>query len=116
MHSIGAALFARKDQIHWFKDIGYEHEPFQHCPLDADVYKAQNCDCNPPSSFSESPYLFCSPQCLRVPRASLCEPAMSGGSARPDGDVRVRIVSWCSSALTVYGSQCFPKWENMFKS
>ncbi|OJT05724.1 Glycolipid 2-alpha-mannosyltransferase 2 [Trametes pubescens] len=51
VHSIGAALFARKDQIHWFKDIGYEHEPFQHCPLDADVYKAQNCDCNPPSSF-----------------------------------------------------------------
>ncbi|KAH9847745.1 alpha-1,2-mannosyltransferase [Lenzites betulinus] len=51
VHSIGAALFARKDQIHFFKDIGYEHEPFQHCPLDAPVYKARNCDCNPPSSF-----------------------------------------------------------------
>ena len=32
VHSLGAALFANKDQIHWFKDIGYRHEPFQHCP------------------------------------------------------------------------------------
>jgi hypothetical protein len=29
VHSIGAALFARKDQIHFFKDIGYRHDPFQ---------------------------------------------------------------------------------------
>ncbi|KAH0830584.1 glycolipid 2-alpha-mannosyltransferase-domain-containing protein [Lanmaoa asiatica] len=31
VHSIGAALFARKDQLHFFNDIGYRHEPFQHC-------------------------------------------------------------------------------------
>ena len=37
VHSIGAALFARKDQIHFFDDIGYRHEPFQ---------------VSPPSSFS----------------------------------------------------------------
>jgi alpha 1,2-mannosyltransferase len=29
VHSIGAALFAKKEQIHWFEDIGYKHEPFQ---------------------------------------------------------------------------------------
>jgi hypothetical protein len=29
VHSIGAALFAKKDQIHFFEDIGYRHEPFQ---------------------------------------------------------------------------------------
>lgn len=29
VHSIAAALFARKDQIHFFQDIGYRHEPFQ---------------------------------------------------------------------------------------
>lgn len=92
MHSIGAALFARKDQIHWFKDIGYEHEPFQHCPLDADVYKAQNCDCNPPSSFSKPPCLFCNP-CSRAPGASLFSgPAVRGGSVRADADVRVQLV------------------------
>jgi alpha 1,2-mannosyltransferase len=29
VHSIAAALFAPKDKIHWFEDIGYRHEPFQ---------------------------------------------------------------------------------------
>ncbi|KAJ7219288.1 glycosyltransferase family 15 protein [Mycena pura] len=31
VHSIGAALFAKKEQMHFFSDIGYRHEPFQHC-------------------------------------------------------------------------------------
>lgn len=31
VHSIAAALFAKKEQIHWFEDIGYRHEPFQVC-------------------------------------------------------------------------------------
>ncbi|KAI0631369.1 alpha-1,2-mannosyltransferase [Trametes polyzona] len=67
VHSIGAALFARKDQLHFFKDFGYEHEPFQHCPLDIDVWEARNCDCDRPASF-------------------------------------------------IYGSACYPKWENMMKT
>lgn len=29
VHSIAAALFAPKEKIHWFDDIGYRHEPFQ---------------------------------------------------------------------------------------
>lgn len=29
VHSIGASLFAKKEQIHFFDDIGYRHEPFQ---------------------------------------------------------------------------------------
>jgi alpha 1,2-mannosyltransferase len=29
VHSIGVALFARKDQIHFFNDIGYMHVPFK---------------------------------------------------------------------------------------
>jgi len=29
VHSIAAALFLPKDQIHFFQDIGYRHEPFQ---------------------------------------------------------------------------------------
>ncbi|CAK5277686.1 unnamed protein product [Mycena citricolor] len=39
VHSIGAALFARKDQIHFFEDIGYRHEPFQHCPQGTPMLK-----------------------------------------------------------------------------
>ena len=54
MHSIGAGLFARKDQIHFFDDIGYQHDPFQHCPRDANVRRERNCTCNPFASFGES--------------------------------------------------------------
>ncbi|KAG2137867.1 glycosyltransferase family 15 protein [Suillus bovinus] len=46
VHSIGAALFAKKEQIHFFNDIGYEHEPFLHCPQ-GDVYTKGKCWCDP---------------------------------------------------------------------
>jgi mannosyltransferase len=32
VHSIGLGLFADKNSIHWFKDIGYQHIPFFNCP------------------------------------------------------------------------------------
>lgn len=32
VHSIGVGLFANKSQIHWFRDIGYQHEPYTNCP------------------------------------------------------------------------------------
>lgn len=32
VHSLGLALFADKSQIHWFRDIGYYHQPYIHCP------------------------------------------------------------------------------------
>ena len=42
VHSIGAALFAKKEQIHFFEDIGYRHEPFQ-------VHHSLLCLCSPMS-------------------------------------------------------------------
>jgi len=50
VHSIGAALFARKDQIHFFEDIGYRHEPFQHCPQ-GDAHSRGKCWCDPNDNF-----------------------------------------------------------------
>lgn len=32
VHSIGLALFADKRDIHWFRDLGYEHDPYYNCP------------------------------------------------------------------------------------
>jgi len=47
VHSIGVGLFAPKDQVHFFKDIGYRHEPFQHCPQGTDHAKGKCwCDTN----------------------------------------------------------------------
>jgi alpha 1,2-mannosyltransferase len=54
VHSIGAALFARKDQIHFFADIGYRHEPFQHCPQGA-LHKKGKCWCDPADNFGGCP-------------------------------------------------------------
>ncbi|KDR81624.1 hypothetical protein GALMADRAFT_263909 [Galerina marginata CBS 339.88] len=50
VHSIGAALFARKDQIHFFNDIGYRHEPFQHCPQ-GEAHKRGKCWCDSSQNF-----------------------------------------------------------------
>ncbi|KAF8701399.1 hypothetical protein AX14_000466 [Amanita brunnescens Koide BX004] len=50
IHTIGAALFARKDQIHFFDDIGYKHIPFQHCPQ-GDIHQKGRCRCDPDDSF-----------------------------------------------------------------
>ncbi|KIK96800.1 glycosyltransferase family 15 protein [Paxillus rubicundulus Ve08.2h10] len=50
VHSIGAALFAKKDQIHFFNDIGYRHEPFQHCPQ-GEAHTKGKCWCDPGQNF-----------------------------------------------------------------
>ncbi|KAJ7230233.1 glycosyltransferase family 15 protein [Mycena pura] len=50
VHSIGAALFARKDQIHFFEDVGYRHEPFQHCPQEP-IHTRSQCDCDIKDNF-----------------------------------------------------------------
>lgn len=50
VHSIAASLFARKDQIHFFRDIGYRHEPFQHCPQ-GEAHKAGKCWCEEKDNF-----------------------------------------------------------------
>ncbi|KAJ7172462.1 glycosyltransferase family 15 protein [Mycena filopes] len=50
VHSIGAALFARKDQIHFFNEVGYRHEPFQHCPQGA-AHDKGKCWCNQKDNF-----------------------------------------------------------------
>ncbi|TCD71889.1 alpha 1,2-mannosyltransferase 2.4.1 [Steccherinum ochraceum] len=55
VHSIGAALFSRKDQIHFFSDIGYKHNPFSHCPT-GEAYTRGKCWCDPNDNFDTNPY------------------------------------------------------------
>ncbi|KAJ6547577.1 glycosyltransferase family 15 protein [Mycena capillaripes] len=50
IHSIAASLFARPDQIHFFRDIGYRHENFQHCPSGTQ-WSEGRCACDPNDSF-----------------------------------------------------------------
>ena len=47
VHSIAAGLLLKTEQIHYFYDIGYRHDPFSHCPSDVLHRKECNCDCDP---------------------------------------------------------------------
>ncbi|KAF8077935.1 glycosyltransferase family 15 protein [Lyophyllum atratum] len=54
VHSIAASLFARREQVHFFRDIGYRHDPFQHCPS-GDSWSEGRCSCDPNDSFDYAP-------------------------------------------------------------
>ncbi|KAK7030874.1 hypothetical protein VNI00_013984 [Paramarasmius palmivorus] len=56
VHSIAAALFARKDQIHFFDDIGYEHNPYTHCPKSEESWIRGRCGCDRKRSFDYDGY------------------------------------------------------------
>ncbi|KAF7305353.1 Glycosyltransferase family 15 protein [Mycena chlorophos] len=51
VHSIAAGLFAHRDQLHFFEEIGYEHNPYTHCPKDPDMWRKNRCGCEPSRSF-----------------------------------------------------------------
>ncbi|CAO3621706.1 unnamed protein product [Cunninghamella echinulata] len=48
VHSIAAALMLKKDQVHFFNDIGYNHPPLLHCPTER--YLQEKCHCDPERS------------------------------------------------------------------
>ncbi|KXN72203.1 glycosyltransferase family 15 protein [Conidiobolus coronatus NRRL 28638] len=50
VHSIYVSTFLPKNQIHFFKDIGYKHNEDTHCPLGLDYFK-NNCHCDQKDSW-----------------------------------------------------------------
>lgn len=52
VHSIAAALLLPRDMIHFFDTIGYRHIPFEHCPIDPQVWTANNCQCDKSTDFT----------------------------------------------------------------
>jgi len=56
VHSIAVSLFAKKDQIHFFDDIGYSHAPFSHCPRNVAVRRRSKCTCLPGANFDYNGY------------------------------------------------------------
>ena len=52
LHSIGAALFLNRSEIHFAKEIGYFHAPFQHVPQ-RDVNPTCYGDPKSPDNFGE---------------------------------------------------------------
>lgn len=56
VHSIAAAIFLPRSAIHFFDEIGYEHPPFTHCPINQERWANGRCSCNPDSSFDYDGY------------------------------------------------------------
>ncbi|SCV03350.1 LAMI_0H07448g1_1 [Lachancea mirantina] len=56
VHSIAAALFLPRDQIHYFPDIGYYHPPYNNCPLDKDLWTKNKCACDQNNDFTFQGY------------------------------------------------------------
>ncbi|KAF9443357.1 glycosyltransferase family 15 protein [Macrolepiota fuliginosa MF-IS2] len=53
IHSIAAALFLNKNQIHFFDEIGYQHDDWSHCP--SNPTPQMECACDPANSFDRDP-------------------------------------------------------------
>ena len=51
VHSIAAALFTKKEQIHFWDEIGYEHPPYTHCPQKEETWRRQKCTCGQDRNF-----------------------------------------------------------------
>lgn len=56
VHSIAAGLFLPKEQLHFFNDIGYFHNPFTHCPTTEKDRIDLKCTCNPKDNFDWKGY------------------------------------------------------------
>ncbi|KAJ6500903.1 glycosyltransferase family 15 protein [Mycena sanguinolenta] len=56
VHSIAVSLFLPKAKIHFFNEIGYEHPPNAHCPLDDDMWRAGMCSCDQGRTHDYGPY------------------------------------------------------------
>ncbi|CAR24945.1 alpha-1,2-mannosyltransferase KTR1 [Lachancea thermotolerans CBS 6340] len=56
VHSIGAALFLDRSEIHHFGDLGYFHIPFHACPIDLNTRLENRCNCDPNQDFTWKGY------------------------------------------------------------
>ncbi|KAF9989133.1 alpha 1,2-mannosyltransferase 2.4.1 [Mortierella antarctica] len=52
VHSIAAALLLPVEEIHFFKEIGYAHAPYQNCPAEPELQS--KCHCDPTHNISKA--------------------------------------------------------------
>lgn len=51
VHSLAVAMMLPKEQVHFFNDIGYFHNPLMHCPTER--YLQKNCHCPASKNFGK---------------------------------------------------------------
>ncbi|KAJ2701200.1 hypothetical protein FB645_004728 [Coemansia sp. IMI 203386] len=65
VHAIAAALMLRKEEVHWFEDIGYYHNPWTNCPQSAE--SRLRCHCDPSKSAVHHYWASCTKDWLLLP-------------------------------------------------
>ncbi|KAH9930444.1 glycosyltransferase family 15 protein [Epithele typhae] len=65
VHSLAASLFLDRNQIHFFNDIGYEHNPLTHCPRGTVAFQKGKCKCDMAGTFDYD-WRSCMPQWDRI--------------------------------------------------
>ncbi|TFK18758.1 alpha-1,2 mannosyltransferase KTR1 [Coprinopsis marcescibilis] len=55
VHSIAVSILKTKSDVQYFRDIGYKHDNFGHCPSDGEWEKGR-CSCDPQESFNKGGY------------------------------------------------------------
>ena len=58
VHSIAVALFVPRDKIHFFSEMGYEHNPYTHCPKSNEAWARGKCTCDQRKSFGAFQFWF----------------------------------------------------------
>ncbi|KAF9075367.1 glycosyltransferase family 15 protein [Rhodocollybia butyracea] len=61
IHSIGASLFLKREQIHFFEEIGYQHDDWYHCPRPDAIWTKGRCSCSQRGSFDYNHESSCKP-------------------------------------------------------
>lgn len=57
VHSIAVAIMLDRGRLHHFDDIGYFHNPWNHCPANRKKYHdTSRCNCDPKQSFDREAY------------------------------------------------------------
>ncbi|KAI8374303.1 glycolipid 2-alpha-mannosyltransferase-domain-containing protein [Radiomyces spectabilis] len=54
VHSLAVALMLGSKDVHWFYDIGYKHDTFEHCPSEPNWLLHGKCYCDPEFNFGKS--------------------------------------------------------------
>ncbi|KAJ1894995.1 hypothetical protein LPJ66_004852 [Kickxella alabastrina] len=73
VHAIAAALMLQKEEVHWFEDIGYYHNPWSNCPLSPE--SRLRCHCDPAKSAVHHYWASCTQKWLALPDNNTTLPA-----------------------------------------
>ncbi len=99
VHSIAAVTLLDKSRLHHFDDIGYFHNPWNHCPANRKKYHDNGkCNCDPKQSFDRESY-SCLPKWWRArwkvspSRTLLCN-ARTRRERKPKSELGTCPSSW----------------------